>query len=913
MKTPLKQVVKQVIKAVDVAVLDYSDSGDFRKLWAAAGATFSHDVAPGRERSSIGLTPRLVIVWSRTLSDPVLLPVIASDCITPLDWAAAYAKSLGDDTSLWPQVLVLDLRYVEREKVPAVAFYHGLNPSHLGWLRYERMTGLQRVVKWLNESAVETAPERKMEHKGARDRMLRDSRRNLTEGGKKAQFDHHAVSNVIGLMILRGGLPPTFHAGDGKRVESAHAPALKALLRAVELIDEVPLTAAAVEGATAPTQPVAIGESMKGLHLALLDDQAHHGWASWLAEASEPNTSLSWDTSPKLLIQSLQQQLAPASPAPALPAADLRFKFVPQLAHGAAIPNGSEPILLLDLRLFAGRPKEEREFYLNLLLPIIKTHFLDREDLAWPAFRSEDPFNKAVLALEGETLVQESLDHIELLTWLPRVIALADMSLPIVIFSSTGRRELVKAFAPYKNIITTFEKPRNFAGGESLRVSTSLGLQRALADAKRILLARFVIRRLMATNLTPLEEVRREFQACRAVYIYHDESSVSNKPAFRVNSVVVGFGSPPEADRFETHLSQHVRFCGAGCLPKRPPYGTPNNQYGAWLLNQWNTLIKPHCLGGQANPPLGSPRYLLATAARGVNPQLDDGEPTDLLKPNGLDNINSELLQLLWECLIVDVVGAIAGPATKIRVYGATRDRAVTLDAANADEARRKAQSLTDKLWKQYGIGRETTRVMGCFDQQGEEVLGDYSTGQWRDNYHPNDDPRFSPPFTLCWKSLSTESFHSLVAHCIQVRQSSSSIVLLTKAIATVRGITLHYGRNNTQDPSAKHSHYLIDALGSLMNTDVANGRIRFDDVTAFNQPKDWAVRGFRDDLLALLAAARHADANRWGEALRGLCKINSVNHGSIAIYLLVERCRNAASKFGGADFLDCVDQLNVR
>lgn len=907
MKTSLKSALIQVIKAEDVAVLDYSEGDDFRQLWEAAGATFPPPVGtPDSEQQSTSvLNSRLVIVWTSTVTDPALNPVNTSDCLTPLDWAATHAKHLGDDAARWSQVLLIDLRHAERAKVPAVAFYHGLNPLHLGWLRYERMTGLQGVVKWLSESAKGTEPERRNDYKGARERMLRDSRRNLTEGGNKATFDHHAISNVIGPMILRGGLAPTFQTSDGRCVESTHAPALKALLQAVELIDKNPMMASAVQGVAAPAQPIAIGESMKGLHLAVLDDQAHHGWVSWLAEVAEPNTSLSWDTSPKLLIESLQQQLPQVSPA-----VDLRFNFVPQFAHGAEIPNGSEPILLLDLRLFAGRPKEERDFYRNVLLPIIKTHFLDKEDLAWPALRSDDPhFKKAVQALEGETLVQESPDHIEVLTWLPRVIALADMSLPIVIFSSTGRRELVQAFAPYKNIITTFEKPRNFGGGDSLRISASLGLQRALADAKRILRARFVIRRLLSIDLTPLEETRQKFQACELVDVYHDESSDPSKSAFRVNSLVVGFQSSTKADQFETHLSQHVRFCGPGCLLKRPPKGT---DYGAWLLTQWNTDIKPHCLGDPANPPPGEPHFLLATAARGLTTSPNIGEPTDLLTPNGLDNINGELLRLLWECLLVDVIGAVAGPKTQVRVYGATRDRAVTLKAANADDARKETLSLAGALWERYGIDPETAFVKGHFDHQKEETTLDYYlNGRWNTTKPSSDDCRFSPPFMLGWKSLSTDSFHPIVAQCIQSRANSPNIDFLTAAVTTARGIRLEYGQHKTKNTAAMHGHYLIDVLGSLINPRDASKRIEFDDATSFYTAADWAVRGFRDDLIALLIAAQHVDAKRWSEAIRGLSKINFQN-GSLAIYLLIERCRNAASGFSGEDFLDCVNQLNI-
>jgi hypothetical protein len=121
------------------------------------------------------------------------------------------------------------------------------------------------------------------------------------------------------------------------------------------------------------------------------------------------------------------------------------------------------PILLLDLMLFSGNSSKELGFYRDTLLPFIREHFLDRADLAWPSFcSSHEAFRNTVRAIDDGSLFAESngREHREVLSWLPRALSLADMSLPILLFSSTGRREVVSLFAEYGNIITSFAKPR---------------------------------------------------------------------------------------------------------------------------------------------------------------------------------------------------------------------------------------------------------------------------------------------------------------------------------------------------------------------------------------------------------------------------------------------------------------------
>ena len=130
---------------------------------------------------------------------------------------------------------------------------------------------------------------------------------------------------------------------------------------------------------------------------------------------------------------------------------------------GAESKIGDDFVLLLDLRLFShtkGQAGEtERPFFTNLAdfgLKLLDSRrsqpWLDEESRQ--AMRLELESLKAPAGCTGSSL---SLPPPE--TVLPRLLSLLDPTLPIVIFSSTHRTELIEPFRDYGNIITGFHKP----------------------------------------------------------------------------------------------------------------------------------------------------------------------------------------------------------------------------------------------------------------------------------------------------------------------------------------------------------------------------------------------------------------------------------------------------------------------
>ena len=391
----LKTVLGACLQMHGPEVFSYQLHDDFAALWSMQPV----------------LGP-VVIVWNETPADSKLDPIRCQNNLSPIDWAVAYAAT----HETWPTVLVLDLQPDFNRSAPLYRRFLEIRPELFPWLWVlpPKDISFQRIHKILTAGAPTIGPDQRDAHTS----LLRDARMTLSEGGPKAEADRHTIANLIGPMILRGG----------KASNTLHSAALAKLLWATGLIPQLANGGAqwAAQGpvmtqTVAPDRVPGMTETDSGLHILLLDDQANHGWADWVHECL-PKAKVDSMTDPNELARGLAEQLDKTGRK------DLRFRLKLPKAE-----ESRQPVVLLDLRLFSGRPVEEINFYQSLL-PLIK-HFKERDDLAWPAFSSNDQdLDRAVKAVTGRTLKLESPEHHEALTWLPRILALADMSLPIVLF-----------------------------------------------------------------------------------------------------------------------------------------------------------------------------------------------------------------------------------------------------------------------------------------------------------------------------------------------------------------------------------------------------------------------------------------------------------------------------------------------
>ena len=805
------------------SVFDYANPDDFSQLWR-----FSNLPAEC-----------IIVLWSETAPDQALWPIDTTSCLSPLDWAAAYVQSLNCDPEKWPEILILDLASTSRAGVPTVAHFDTIRPNQLPWLTLNKNPGLQDILDWHN-SGKKIADEEtyRADCKAALARFLREIRLDLTDVRTTGDYDRHSISNIVAPMLLLGRAAKL----------TLHSEALFKLLHACGL--------GAQEGPQTLSSDHA-SEDGTGLQILLVDDQAEHGWSDWLRKCL-PNANIEVLTSPDRLVEELTNQLD-ATPG----TSDLRFHF--QLP---ALERAANPLLLLDLRLFSGKPRAEVTFYKDKLLPLID-RFKYRQDLAWPAFSSQDiSFKTARSAVENAALKVESPEHHEVLTWLPRVVALADMSLPIVLFSSTGRRDLVEPFKHYGNIITSFEKPRCFdSRGLSVRESAIHALDLAISKARQISNAAAQLRAIQLLSLTQYNAAKAAFVGKTCIEIYHDESSDPNKDDFRVAAFAIGFASESEADAVNKYIHNHGPwFFGKHALHKVTAKEPGKRQWNDSIASPLRDALKAGDIGAAQLLPF------VIVSGKGLKGKVI-ADSFSLVDPSGLDNVNQDLLRLLLEVMICDTLAWITEPKNcKCRFYGATRMR--SQDSGNTQPS---PESIYDELWARWRI-----------DAGGQIYIEqDVKTREW----------------TFLWPSLRKDSFQGLLNELVSARGQSA------KTTAFCGGIVMAYGTSlPTQNRTGKldgyrYLHSIADIVARLVDMDPLSGQASWDALAA-NPDLPLSLRGaarFRQHIIRILNCHRALDE---GDLVDGFSYGLGVNHEhDVAGNVVALRLKTLVATLSGEEF----------
>jgi hypothetical protein len=117
--------------------------------------------------------------------------------------------------------------------------------------------------------------------------------------------------------------------------------------------------------------------------------------------------------------------------------------------------------LVLDLRLFAGKPDRAHKWYWTLAHAAKSLCSIEPEELAWPGFEVDlDSLERWLSPIDGTRIDPRAPSEQPLaLSLLARLCALRWPCTPILLFSSTSRREIVDRFAPYGNIFLAGAKP----------------------------------------------------------------------------------------------------------------------------------------------------------------------------------------------------------------------------------------------------------------------------------------------------------------------------------------------------------------------------------------------------------------------------------------------------------------------
>lgn len=474
-------------------VASYKDKKDLAYLWSDE---FLERVKAGEHRN-------LVVVWDG-MPEPDGSGVNVLDHITPVDWAMALSHRLlqeskkdTDNTIPELRILICDISQQNHASAFSVrmlpAICHGMP-----WLRVYRpiksdnwfMRNFEALVNDIKQFDPTKFP------------SLKDAQLDLVEslvhawiGSVAESGSHHDVSNLLGPMVLSVGF----------NIPSEDKPARIALLTKIIWLDIGGMAGRGViprgkwfDFAKDATKIVCD----RRVKIILIDDQANQGWLdivsaavgaerSDASEASEDEIKLFAKSDvvevhaskSYLAIKSRLEDAGISDEEGANINGDQRFKF-------SLTGEGAE-ILLLDLRLFFNEQDEIK--YFKWALGVVRN--LKRANGAtFPDMATDKLDELRNLIEEAEVRkvdIRKATEYFEFLTLLPRILATVDMSLPIVIFSSSGQRQVAELLKPYGNIITVFEKPRFFGYvSDDIAGETQNKFSLALVRAVKMLHAR---------------------------------------------------------------------------------------------------------------------------------------------------------------------------------------------------------------------------------------------------------------------------------------------------------------------------------------------------------------------------------------------------------------------------------------
>jgi len=445
-----------------IRILDYGDEQTFSDLWLKGLSSESASIA-GQEFSwsPAGLTVLIIGEQPphevfRNLPD-CLRGINCRDHLTALSWAAAWRLNHPDspvrlgvigvdckgDSSSTPAVLATLFTAQgasSRPFVPRLAYFHRPELSALAaWLTLEEPKGENEVSP--------TLP------------LLQSC---IMEGLTAKREQHHAISNVLGAFLLGVQL-------QGPRPH-AQPPTVQDYLAG--LIRSVGLDPGSADDMVRGQSWIS-DKHRSDLEAAVLLDDMSDLWADFLRGALgfTGGQSQRLVTAPRAKffeeIQGLPDRLT------AFLAANRNFLTAETLFPGQH-EVGDRFVLFLDLRLFpdpeAGSSSDEakklKDKFFRQLAQFGSDLLGSGRNLPWleadGQARLKSEF-QSLVAPPTSGIIPGSKRPISGVppeeTLLPRLLSLLDPTLPIIIFSSTHRTELIAPFRDYANIFTGFRKP----------------------------------------------------------------------------------------------------------------------------------------------------------------------------------------------------------------------------------------------------------------------------------------------------------------------------------------------------------------------------------------------------------------------------------------------------------------------
>lgn len=486
------------------APLVISYGGNQEVLWALDN--------PGLKHILKSATDGLILIWDRkTPQFSYSGDISTAEFLNPLTWSLCVTRRFPK-----LKVAVLDCDVKTHASGKFYQVVEALNPDRLPFRLMRDAAGI--VVEW------ESIRRERPLVRPAWGLLSQALRALLTERGQGS--NHHSLANIVGPLILTGsGAPQRGHD------------ALRLLFRQLGLIPP----ASSVVG---NSQHASLFGGQR-VRLLLVDDQANQGWSDWILKIVGPEAGCRLDVQedPAGVVAAVESCLSGRDKG-----GDCRFRL-----NFPPLPPEQHPtqtLLLLDLRLFSLRSLTDEVRFVRTIIPLCRQFENHRHSrFAWPGF---SPAELNAAADWCRKPVRETRKHYVVLSLLPRLLALADFSIPIVIFSSTGQRRIIELLKPYGNIITSFEKPR-FSHDESgdLVVETEARFRDALSTAYGLLEARGKCIQILGDPGRLGNHLPKNGDSARAakyVELFLDETEWDAKNLFSVGGCFSVFEGKDEAD-----------------------------------------------------------------------------------------------------------------------------------------------------------------------------------------------------------------------------------------------------------------------------------------------------------------------------------------------------------------------------
>jgi hypothetical protein len=657
--------------------------------------------------------------------------------------------------------------------------------------------------------------------------------------------DRHAIANLVGPQLLISSM-----VSRTARL-SSDSPCVIALITLMRVLGLFPSNH---EYVSSPwVDPAKFKNYESGTASApafvLIDDMYNLGWAEFLRLAlgitsgEERETFIASDSP-------LRKEFGPQGVSSLFDllqeAGQLRVN------SGMELVPGRDVVLFLDLRLFSERTSfEEAEFIKSLLVLAGQARENGaRKDLPWIGFSDHEIQAVENFLASGKV---DGDDYLVALTLLPRLVALVDPKLPIVLFSSTGQRRVAEALREYQSIITQFDKPRFFADASGEIVEeTRDRFEMAMARALSFLKGRAACRRLsqggVLANLSGKE---------RYVEIYFDESGTVADPTFRVGGVVVFADEERQVTQLNEEMVKQGLTWGSTETEPRPISLLPKDKW-PWVDFETKifSCVDRLCMASQLEPAIA---FSLT-----VSPSLAWSDSTDLTSPACLDNLYRSLLLQALETLFFEVLPArMEQPTPNFRcaVFVAIRERYESIADAHSDWDRRSRLSLESR----YGVQIQKYRGQRFF------------------------------------RSIAADGVYPMVS---QVR------ALMPEAnikVVTARGNRLFYQVAERDPDLPRPAHLLADLA---VRFSINQGALRV-------QPslQQWFDQGFRstsdEQFASTLQACRYARAGRHVEAVLEAYKASAQSqNGSPLEWWAKPRIARSVSSLSGKDFTELCSRL---